>query len=209
MNRERVGEWVAAVGGVVLLLSLFGPWEHRPAANPALTVTRNGWLTFGPLAAVLLVLAALPLWHLGRRLRRQGGLRAQLVLSAGAGAVTVVLFGLLNRFPLGAVPGGGLHVGLVAAGLVAIGGALRILLLPARPGAAPPVDSPDAETAGSPTPPGPPETPAPPAARPRRGRRRPPVRRRPEAGSDPHRSQRAVVGAPGLRAAVPVVALRA
>ena len=73
MARTGVGEWVAALAGSVLVLSLFAPWQHQPAADPAVVVTRSGWSTFGLFAVALAALGALPVWHLIRRLQARRG----------------------------------------------------------------------------------------------------------------------------------------
>lgn len=136
--RLTVGEWVSGVGGLVLLLSLLGPWEHRPTPGPAVNETLNetlsGWRSFGVAAAALAAVALVPVVHAVRRWQGRPGVRPLAVVSSGAVAVTLVLFGMASRLGVSSRPGGGLFVGLLGAAAVAVGGALRLFLLRPPPG---------------------------------------------------------------------------
>ena len=131
--RLTVGEWVSGVGGLLLVLSLLGPWEHRPPAGPTLSETLdealNGWRSFGVAAAALAAVALVPVVHAVRRWQGHAGVRPLVVVSSGAVAVTLVLFGMASRLGVSSRPGGGLYVGLLGATAVALGGALRLFLL--------------------------------------------------------------------------------
>ncbi|MGI9079793.1 MAG: hypothetical protein ACR2GF_03070 [Acidimicrobiales bacterium] len=223
----RVGEWVAGAGASLLLASLFAPWVHRPASNPALIETRSGWLVLGVFSIVMVAAATVPLWQLAQHVRRRRGLRPQALVCAGAAAVTAVIATLGFRMGESEQPGGGLHLGLVAAGLMVLGGVLAVWLAPVpgpsvaqaqahgpggpgsghqspESGGRPRVDSGDAQRS---------------RARSLRGRGRGtrPGTTEPAgsggttepAGPDSHCSQRAVARAAGLRPIVLVVALRA
>jgi hypothetical protein len=131
-SRVTPGEWLSGLSSLVLVVSLFAPWEHRRATPPG-TEAVNAWRALGVLALVLVLVADVALWHLARRLQGARGLRPLALVCAGAVGVTVVLYGLSSRLPLGSRPAGGLFVGLVAAAGVAVGGAARIWLFPARP----------------------------------------------------------------------------
>jgi hypothetical protein len=122
--RLAAGEWVSAAGGAILLLSLFAPWEHRPAENSALTGLRS----FGVLTAVLAAVAIIPVVHAVRRGQGHTGVRPLLVVCCGAVALTVILFGMVTSLDVDSEPGGGVYAGLVGAGAVAAGGALRLFL---------------------------------------------------------------------------------
>ena len=127
-----VADWMSGAAGVVLLLSLFAPWERRPAADAALTETLTGWGSFGVLAVLLVAVAAVPIYHAVRRWLAGPGLPALVVVSAGAAAVTVVLFGMATRLGIASDPSGGLYVGLLAGAGIAVGGALRLFLVGPR-----------------------------------------------------------------------------
>ena len=127
--RLAAGEWVSAAGGAILLLSLFAPWEHRPAENPALTETLTGFGSFGVLTAVLAAVAVIPVVHAVRRGQGHTGVRPLIVVCCGAVALTVILFGMVISLDVDSEPGGGVYAGLVGAGAVAVGGALRLFLL--------------------------------------------------------------------------------
>ena len=127
------GEWLSGLCAVVLVASLFGPWEHRPASQSLLREAVNAWRAFGILAVALVLVADVALLHLGRRLQGARGLRPLALVCAGAVGVTIVLFGLSSQMGLGSRPGGGLYVGLVAAAGLAFGGAMRIWMFPQRP----------------------------------------------------------------------------
>jgi hypothetical protein len=128
--RPTVGEWVGAAGGALLVLSVFAPWEHRPASvDPALTETLTGLGSFGVLTALLGAAAAVPLVHLVRRWQGRPGVRPLVIVSCGAIALTVILFGTAAALDVDSEPGGGLYAGLIGAGAIAVGGALRLFLL--------------------------------------------------------------------------------
>lgn len=121
---------MAAAGGALLVLSLFAPWEHRPAPeDPALTETLTGLGSFGLLTAVLAAAAAVPVTHLVRRGQGHIGVRPLVVVSCGAVALTVILFGMVAALDVESEPGGGVYAGLLGAVAVAVGGALRLFLL--------------------------------------------------------------------------------
>jgi hypothetical protein len=121
---------VAAAGGALVVLSLFAPWEHRPASeNRALTETLTGLGSFGLLTALLAAAAAVPVAHLVRRWQGHAGVRPLVVVSCGAIALTVILFGMAAALDVESEPGGGLYAGLIGAGAIAVGGALRLFLL--------------------------------------------------------------------------------
>jgi hypothetical protein len=127
--RLAAGEWVSAVGGAILLLSLFAPWEHRPAGNPALTEALTGFGSFGLLTAVLAAVAVIPVVHAVRRGQGHGGVRPLVVVSCGAVALTTILFGMVTSLDVESEPGGGVYAGLVGACAVSVGGALRLFLV--------------------------------------------------------------------------------
>lgn len=124
-----MADWVSGAAGVVLLLSLFAPWERRPAADEALTETLTGWGSFGILAVLLVAVAGVPIYHAVRRWLGRPGLPPLVVVSAGAAAVTIVLFGMATRLGISSDPSGGLYVGLLAGTGIAVGGALRLFLV--------------------------------------------------------------------------------
>jgi len=121
-----VSDWVSSVAGVILLLSLFAPWERRPASDPALRETLTGWGSFRIVALALVVAAAVPIYHAVRRWLGRTGLSPLVVVSAGAAVVTVVLFGMATRLGIASDPAAGLYVGLLAGAAIAVGGALRL-----------------------------------------------------------------------------------
>ncbi len=135
--RLSVGEWVSAGGGLVVVLSLFAPWEHRSApgrvVTEAVTESLVGLRSFGLLTAVLAAAAVVPVVHAVRRWQAHGGVRPLLVVCCGAVALTVILFGMATSLGVDSDPGGGLYVGLVGAVAVAVGGALRLFLFRPRP----------------------------------------------------------------------------
>ena len=207
MARVHPGEWVAGVGAFALLVSLFGPWEHRQLSNPALVESRNGWLVLGPLAVAAVAVAAVPLWQVARRFRGERGFRPMANVVAGTAGVALVLAELGFRMGEAVVPGGGLDLGLVAAGVVAFGGALGVWFTP-RPrapgepgvGGRPRLDSGDAQRSRART------------LRGRgAGRKAGPADPGDEAGrgSSSHDPEPPVAGPAGMRAAVPLAALRA
>lgn len=114
---------------MVLLLSLFAPWEHRPTEDPTVVENLTGLGSFGLLTAVLAAVAVVPVVHAFRRWMGHTGVRALLVVSCGAIALTVILFGTATSLDVASEPGGGLYAGLVGAGAIAVGGALRLFLL--------------------------------------------------------------------------------
>lgn len=123
-----VADWVSSVAGIILMLSLFAPWERRPASDPALTETLTGWGSFALIALLLVAAAAVPIYHAVRRWLGRRGLAPLVVVSAGAAAVTVVLFGMASSLGVDSEPAAGLYVGLVAGAAIAVGGALRLFL---------------------------------------------------------------------------------
>lgn len=128
-SRLAVGEWVSAAGGAVLLLSLFAPWEHRPTADPTVVDNLTGFGSFGVLTAVLAAVAVVPVVHAVRRLLGHAGVRPLVIVSCGAIALTAILFGMATGLDVASEPGGGVYAGLVGAGAIAVGGALRLFLL--------------------------------------------------------------------------------
>lgn len=124
-----MGEWLSALGGVLLALSLFAAWEHRGTTDTPPIESLSGWRSFGAAAAALAVVALVPVVHAVRRGQGHPGVRPLVVVSAGAVAVTLVLFGMASRLGVSSNPGGGLYAGLAGAAAVAVGGALRLFLL--------------------------------------------------------------------------------
>lgn len=51
LRRLRAGEWIAALGGVALLVALFLPWYDEGAAS------RTGWESFAVLDVIFAVVA--------------------------------------------------------------------------------------------------------------------------------------------------------
>lgn len=136
-GRPSALEWVTGAAGLLLLVSLLLPWERRPAGRPPTTETLGGWASFGPLAAALVVVAAVPLWHLGRRLQARRGLRPLALLCAGAAGVSVVIAGLGSRLGVSSRPAAGLFTAMAAAAVIALGAAAQLWTVP---GAGPPPD---------------------------------------------------------------------
>ena len=126
--RLSVGEWVSAGGGLLLLLSLLAPWEHRPASDPEVTEALTGLRSFGLLTALLAAAAVVPAVHAVRREQGHGGVRPLLVVCCGAVALTVILFGMATSLGVDSEPGGGLYAALLGAAAVAVGGGLRLFL---------------------------------------------------------------------------------
>lgn len=131
--RLSVGEWISAGGGLLLVLSLLAPWEHRPASGPELTDALTGLRSFGVLTAVLGAAAVVPVVHAVRRGQGHGGVRPLVVVCCGAVALTAILFGMATSLGVDSEPGGGLYAGLLGATAIAVGGALRLFLF--RPAA--------------------------------------------------------------------------
>ncbi len=139
--RLSVGEWVSAGGGLLLILSLFAPWEHRVASEGApdpvlrepVTEALTGLRSLGLLAAVLAAAAIVPVVHAVRRWQGRLGVRPLLVVCCGAVGLTAILFGMATSLGVDSDPGGGVYAGLVGAAAIAVGGALRLFLLPSPP----------------------------------------------------------------------------
>jgi len=116
-RRFPIGPLVAAVGGVVLLVSLFLDWYADFSA----------WTAFEVLDLVLAALAIAALFSLLRALGldRRGLVGAELLLPVGAVAFVIVLSQLLNHPP--AAIGEENEVGIwlaFGASLLMLGGAL-------------------------------------------------------------------------------------
>lgn len=88
LRRLRAGEWIAAVFGVVLAVSLWLPWSERPGG-----ATVDGWGTLAVVDVLLAALAvgALAAWAIAAVARAPGpGVAAEALLTPPAVAMTVV-----------------------------------------------------------------------------------------------------------------------
>jgi hypothetical protein len=148
LRRLRLGEWLAALSGVALLVALFLPWyDAEVCVMPFDEVTRSGALPCPTLSGwealramdVLLALVAASGVLLAVVTATQSVPAVPVALSAlvalaGLGGLLIVLFRLLDA-PAGAVDRGpGLVLGLIgAAGIVA--GSVLAMRAEVRPGA--------------------------------------------------------------------------
>lgn len=149
-SRLSPGEWISAVSGLVLVLSLFLPWENRPIRYSNRSDTVMGWRSFGVVAALLALVALVPLVHGSLRFGGRQGVRSMVLVCAGAVAVTLVLFGT-GGLGVGSSPAPGLYLGLLAGGGVSAGAVVHLWRLAGQPAAGPPAAGPP--TAGPPGPP--------------------------------------------------------
>jgi hypothetical protein len=127
LRRLRHGEWIAAAGGVVLVVSLFLDW-YREFVGVDLAVDLTGFESFDVLDVVLVLIAALAI-----ALAVLQGTRDSPAIPVGAGVLTVV-FGalgvLLVAYRIVNQPGpnelievrAGAWVGLLATLAIAVGG---------------------------------------------------------------------------------------
>jgi hypothetical protein len=141
VNRARLsfGEILAAAGGVLLMLLTLLPWFQQEilvgvTGRPEGEVeSLNAWQAFGIFAVLIILIAAVPLWQVLRRLRDDVPARPQIDVAVGAVAVTFVLGGaaveLGNETMAGTIErtlstsaAGGLIVAALAALLIAVGG---------------------------------------------------------------------------------------
>lgn len=92
LGRLRLGEWVAAAGGAVLLVSLFLPWWYRGGGvDPEHDVDgRTGFESFGVLDIVLVAIALLAI-----ALAALQATQTNPAIPVGA-AVLTVIFGALS-----------------------------------------------------------------------------------------------------------------
>jgi hypothetical protein len=127
LRRLRHGEWIAAAGGVILVLSLFLDW-YREFVGVDLAVDLTGFESFDVLDIVLVLIAALAI-----ALAVLQAARDSPAIPVGAGVLTVV-FGalgvLLVAYRIVNQPGpnelievrAGAWVGLLATVAITIGG---------------------------------------------------------------------------------------
>jgi hypothetical protein len=133
-SRLSAGEWISALSGLVLLVSLFLAWEYRPVRYSTRSQTIMGWQSFGLVAALLALTALVPIVHGVVRFRGRSGLRSMVLLCAGAVAVTLVLFGT-GTLGVGSSPAPGLYVGLLAGAGMSAGAVVHLWRLrPPSPG---------------------------------------------------------------------------
>jgi hypothetical protein len=170
LRRLRAGEWIVALSGIGLFVSLFLPWYGYEAARPGLQVVgahATGWEAFAVTDVLLAVLAAFgpALWLVTASQRTVPIPVALAGLTAFAGTIAVVL--AVVRVLVVVAPGGpidttrgaGAWVGLASAAGLAVGGWVAMrderLSKPGRP----------TDATGKPSPP-PPEIDPIPAPRP-------------------------------------------
>ena len=149
ISRLRDGEWIAGVGGVALLASLFTVW-YAPTvvfgALDRLDLRTTGWEAFSVLDVVLALLALVPLALVVLQATRESPSLpvafSVLTMLAGLLATLLILYRIVNQ------PGPndrvevelGAWIGLAAAAITAAGG-WRSLREEAIPGVAlPPVE---------------------------------------------------------------------
>src|SRR5215211_1574150 len=137
LRRLRAGEWIAALSGIALLVSLFLPWYGYEATRPGLQVVGTdvtGWEAFAVTDVLLAVLASFgpALWIVTASQRTVPVPMALAGLTALAGTLSVVL--VVARLLVTVGPGGpistarevGAWLGLVAAAAFAAGGWLSM-----------------------------------------------------------------------------------
>jgi lysylphosphatidylglycerol synthetase-like protein (DUF2156 family) len=120
LRRLRAGEWIAAAGGVALIVSLALPWYDAPTE----TVTGFEALTVIDVLLVLLALLALALAVLEATQDSPSKPVGAAVLTVvfGALGVLLVLFRLIDAPSAGLEVRAGAWVGLAAAIAVTVGG---------------------------------------------------------------------------------------
>ena len=148
LRRLRAGEWIAAISGIALLVSLFLPWYGYEAARPGLLAIPDGatgWQAFAVTDVALAVLAAFGVaLLLVTAAQRTVAVPVALAgLTALAGTIALALAAVLVAIEVS--PGGpiatsrepGAWLGLVAAAGLAVGGWVAIhderLSAPGRP----------------------------------------------------------------------------
>jgi hypothetical protein len=132
LKRLRLGEWVAAVGGVGLFASLFASWYGTsiPVGETAIDLTAgfSAWQSFDVLDIVLVLVAALAV-----ALAVLQATQRSPTLPVGAGVLTVLagaVAALLIAYRIVNQPGPneffevreGAWLGLIAAVAIAVGG---------------------------------------------------------------------------------------
>jgi hypothetical protein len=148
-RRLSLGEALAAIAAAALLLSTVLPWFQQKSSGgltgtgDGLERTLNAWQAFIVLAIAILLVAAVPLWQVTRRLRTDVPPSPQLLLAAGALALTLVLAGgsmkLGDRGGTGAdairvstTPEAGFVVAVMAALVIAAGAVVAMWHSPPR-----------------------------------------------------------------------------
>ena len=118
LRRLRLGEWLAAAGGVLMIVSLLLPWYQGASGYEALTVT-DVLLTL--IALLALALTVLQATRDSPALPVAAGV---LTVAFGAVGVLLVVFRLIDDPFSGAEVRAGAWLGLFAA-LAIVGGAWR------------------------------------------------------------------------------------
>jgi len=169
LRRLRAGEWIVALSGMGLFVSLFLPWYGYEAARPGLEVVgadATGWEAFAVTDVLLAVLASFgpALWIVTASQRTVPIPIALAGLTALAGSVALVLAALQVLVvvepggPIDTTRDAGAWLGLASAAGLAVGGWLAMrderISKPGRP----------TDATGRPAPP-PPEIEAIPAPR--------------------------------------------
>lgn len=124
LRRLRAGEWIAGVGGLVLLVSLFLPWYSDDGGS------RTGWQSLGALdivlAAVALAALAIPLVTAMQRVPAVSLAHESLTTLVGLLAVVLVLIRVLNMPDWATEREWGLWVALVATLGIVVGGLIAM-----------------------------------------------------------------------------------
>lgn len=124
LRRLRAGEWIAGVGGLVLLVALFLPWYSDDGGS------RTGWQSLGALdivlAAVALAALAIPLVTAMQRVPAVSLAHESLTTLVGLLAVVLVLIRVLNMPDWATEREWGLWVALAATVGIVIGGLIAM-----------------------------------------------------------------------------------
>lgn len=124
LRRLRAGEWIAGVGGLVLLVALFLPWYSDDGGS------RTGWQSLGALdivlAAVALAALAIPLVTAMQRVPAVSLAHESLTTLVGLLAVVLVLIRVLNMPDWATEREWGLWVALVATLGIVVGGLIAM-----------------------------------------------------------------------------------
>ena len=116
LRRLRLGEWVAAAGGVLMIVSLFLPWYAGASGYEALTVIDV------LLTAIALLALALPVLQATRDSPALPVGAGVLTVAWGIVAIVLVVFRLIDAPFDGAGVRAGAWLGLLAAAAIEAGG---------------------------------------------------------------------------------------
>jgi hypothetical protein len=91
LHRLRIGEWIAAISGIVLIASLFLPWWRDPGWEQA--TTWSAWETLAVVDVLLAILgvAAIAVWMItARAVAAAPGIAAETLIMPFAFAMVIV-----------------------------------------------------------------------------------------------------------------------